>query len=219
MRLDGIEARLISARVGTIPPAMHPNQVTTDCALHHRADSCGRGVGRGHGPSHRGTGMRTLSGEVSADRFCFTPVSASFQTTLWNPDGNTIGAEWGYNTGSGAGGFNSGIGSSGLDIFGQGNFGCGGSRQNVGGFQWGLVPNSYAGQKIGGKTAPTVIANTGVFNLTISGAPLDLGQLGCGSRHLKQRSQLQWFRSRRWYDAHAVRRRSGRSCDPAPEDE
>jgi hypothetical protein len=107
-----------------------------------------------------------------------TPVSASFTTTLWNPDGNTIGAEWGYNTGSGAGGFNSGIGSSGLDIFGQGNFGCGGSCQNVGGFQWGLVPNSYAGQKIGGKTAPTVIANTGVFNLTISGAPLDLGQLG-----------------------------------------
>ena len=107
-----------------------------------------------------------------------TPVSASFTTTLWNPDGNTIGAEWGYNTGSGAGGFNSGIGSSGLDIFGQGNFGCGGSCQNVGGFQWGLVPNSYAGQKIGGKTAPTVVANTGVFNLTISGAPLDLGQLG-----------------------------------------
>jgi len=107
-----------------------------------------------------------------------TPVSASFHTTLWNPDGNTIGAEWGYDTGSGAGGFNSGIGSSGLDIFGQGNFGCGGSCQNVGGFQWGLVPNSYAGQKIGGKTTPTVIGNTGVFNLGINGAPFDLSQLG-----------------------------------------
>ena len=67
------------------------------------------------------------------------------------------------------------------------NFGCGGSCQNVGGLQWGLVPNSYAGQKIGGKTAPTVVANTGVFNLTISGAPLDLGNSGaCGSNTAPQ---------------------------------
>jgi hypothetical protein len=114
-----------------------------------------------------------------------TPVSASLGagSTLFNAGNfpnNTIEGEWGYNTGSGAGGFNSGIGASGLDIFGQGNFGCSvapNACDNIDGFQWGLVPTSYAGQKIDGTTTPTVIANTAVFKLTIYGT-LDLSQLG-----------------------------------------
>jgi len=105
-----------------------------------------------------------------------TPVSANLNgSTLFNSGNfpnNTIEGEWGYNTGSGAGGFNSGIGSSGLDIFGQGNFGCTvapNACDNIDGFPWGLVPNSYAGQKIDGQTSPTVIANSAQFVLDITG--------------------------------------------------
>lgn len=101
-----------------------------------------------------------------------SPASASIPagSMVWYGSTNTVGEEWQYMTGAAPhGGGDAGIGSAGLGYFGpDGNFGCAPNCQKVDGFQWGLMPSSYAGQRIDGTNTPAVISNAAQFELGVS---------------------------------------------------
>lgn len=74
-----------------------------------------------------------------------TPQTASLDgSTVVNPDGTKVGANWEFlGRFAPVRGLVNGISASGLSVFGQGNFGCGGSCNNLGGINWGLVPSFF----------------------------------------------------------------------------
>jgi hypothetical protein len=87
--------------------------------------------------------------------------------------GDTVGANWAYNTGLAApNNATQGIYSAGFSFPGTGNFGCGGSCNNLDGIDYGLI--SAADDTTNGNAAVTggnpLIQHAAVFNLGPAGA-------------------------------------------------
>lgn len=101
-----------------------------------------------------------------------TPGNASLDgSTVINPDGTDVGANWEYFGGfSPVRGLMNGISASGLSVFGQGNFNnCAASNtcNNLGGINWGLVPSFFPPQQgvNGGVSGITLVRDRLQFTL------------------------------------------------------
>ena len=101
-----------------------------------------------------------------------TPGNASLDgSTVINPDGTDVGANWEYLGGfSPVRGLMNGISASGLSVFGQGNFNsCATTHtcNNLGGINWGLVPSFFPPQQgvNGGVSGITLVRDQLQFTL------------------------------------------------------
>ena len=98
-----------------------------------------------------------------------SPQTASLDgSTVVSPDGTNVGANWEFLGGfSPVRGLVNGISASGLSVFGQGNFSCGASCNNLGGIDWGLVPSFFPPPQgiNGGVSGVTLVDNRVQFTL------------------------------------------------------